>query len=264
LRLKPPTLSYAKVAEAVESFISSMVSSAGTRGVILGLSGGLDSSVVAKLCVEALGPGKVKALIMPDGEVTPREDVEDALSLAEGLGVEAGVVDIAEAVRAVVDRHPFGGGGLKAVGNVRARLRMVMLYYAANALDLLVAGTGDRSELMIGYFTKYGDGGADMLPIGGLYKTQVRELARHLGLPRRIVEKPSSPRLWRGQTAEGELGLSYEVIDPILHGLYDLGLTVEEVAEGAGVGVEVVERVRGMVEASRHKRSPPPIAQVPM
>jgi len=263
LKLKLPDLDYTRAARAIEDFISSTVESTGRRGVVVGLSGGLDSSVTAKLCVEALGPEKVKALVMPDAEVTPIRDLEDALSLARGLGVEVGVVDIGEAVKAIVGRHPFKDGGVAAVGNVRARVRMTMLYYAANALGLLVAGTSDRSELLLGYFTKYGDGGVDILPIGGLYKTQVRALGRHLGLPSSIVEKPSSPQLWRGQTAEGELGLSYDVIDPILHGLYDLGLSVSEVADRVGVDVGVVEKVRSMVEASEHKRSLPPIAPCP-
>lgn len=258
MKIRLPALDYEKVARAVEDFIASTVEASGRRGVVVGLSGGLDSSVTARLCVDALGPERVRGLVMPDSDVTPWEDVEDALRLAEGLGVEAEVVDITGVVRAIVKSLPFEGDRV-AVGNVRARVRMVMLYYAANSLDLLVAGTGDRSELLLGYFTKYGDGGADLLPIGGLYKTQVRELGRRLGLPPRIVEKPSSPRLWRGQTAEGELGLSYELIDPILHGLYDLGLSEEEVAEGVGVGLEEVRRVRSMVERSRHKRSPPPI-----
>ncbi|MCX8205376.1 MAG: NAD+ synthase [Candidatus Nezhaarchaeota archaeon] len=262
MKIRLPSLDYSKVARSIGSFIASFVRESGRRGVVIGLSGGLDSSVAAKLCAEALGPEKVRALIMPDAEVTPREDVEDALELARILSVKAEVVDITRAVRAIVESYPLEGGDVVAVGNVRARVRMVLLYYVANSLGLLVAGAGDRSEVLLGYFTKYGDGGADFLPIGNLYKTQVRELGKHLGLPLRIVEKPSSPRLWRGQTAEGELGLSYEVIDPILHGLYDLGLSEGEVAEGVGVGIEDVKRVKSLVEGSRHKRVLPPAAPV--
>jgi len=263
LTLRLPDLDYEEVAEAVRGFVRSMVRSARKQGVVVGLSGGVDSSVTAKLCVEALGRGGVRALIMPDAEVTPRRDVEDALRLAEDLGVEHFVVDIGGAVKKIVEGHPYRSRDVRAEGNVRARVRMIMLYYAANVLDMLVAGTGDRSELLLGYFTKYGDGGVDILPIGGLYKTQVSALGRHLGLPSSIVEKPSSPQLWRGQTAEGELGISYEVIDPILHGLYDLGLSVGEVASQVGVDVGVVERLKSMVEASQHKRSLPPIAPLP-
>jgi len=261
--LRVPSLDYSKVEASIEGFIRSKVEEAGARGVVVGLSGGVDSSVTACLCVRALGRERVKGLIMPDSSTTPEEDVEDATRLAEGLGIEYSCIDIAPLVQSIVRAHPlYDPSKVVAEGNVRARVRMILLYYAANVDSLLVVGAGDRSEIMIGYFTKYGDGGVDILPIGGLYKTQVRELGRHLGLPSRIVEKPSSPRLWRGQTAEGELGLSYDVIDPVLYGLYDLGLPPQRVAEEVGVPLEVVERVRGMVEATQHKRSTPPIAPI--
>ncbi|RLF14740.1 MAG: NAD(+) synthetase [Thermoprotei archaeon] len=263
MALKVPSLDYSKVEEAIKSFIRSKVEEAGVKGVVVGLSGGVDSSVTASLCVRALGSDRVKGLIMPDSAVTPSEDVEDALKIAEHLGIECKSIDINPLVQTIVRSHPFyDPSKVVAEGNVRARLRMILLYYVANTLKLLVAGTGDRSEIMIGYFTKYGDGGVDILPIGGLYKTQVRELGRYLNLPSRVVEKPSSPRLWSGQTAEGELGLSYDVIDPVLYGLYDLGLPPRRVAEEVGVPLEVVERVKGMVEATQHKRSMPPVAPI--
>lgn len=258
-----PKIDAVKAAEIIKSFIKVKVEEAGCEGVVVGLSGGLDSSVTACLCVKALGNARVKGLIMPDSQVTPHEDVDDALKLAEMFGIEHKIVDISPMVKQIVENHPYRSpSNIVAEGNVRARIRMILLYYVANAYNLLVAGTGDRSEIMIGYFTKYGDGGVDILPLGSLYKTQVRELARHLGLPPQIVEKPSSPRLWKGQTAEGELGLSYDVIDPILHGLYDLGLPLEEVAERVDVKIDVVEKVKFMVERSAHKKALPPVAKL--
>lgn len=141
-----------------------------------------------------------------------------------------------------------------AVGNILPRVRMTVLYYYANRLGRLVLGTSDRSELLIGYFTKYGDGGVDLMPLGSMYKLQVRELLRRLGLGW-VADKPSSPRLWHGHTAEGELGLSYEVIDSVLYALFDLKMSVGEVLSKFGKSAEVVlERVR----RNTHKLKPPP------
>jgi len=258
-----PVLDNSRVEREVCSFVRRKVEEARARGIVMGLSGGLDSSVVAYLAVRALGADRVKALIMPDHRVTPKEDLEDAWAVARELGMEAKEVEIAPMCDAIVERHPYRAeGNVVAMGNVRARVRMVLLYYAANVMNMLVCGTGDKSEVMIGYFTKYGDGGADILPIGDLYKTDVRRLARHLGLPERIASKPSSPRLWPGQTAEGELGVSYDIIDPTLYLVYERGHKPEEVASRIGVSLDVVNAVIRMVEGSRHKRAMPPFPSV--
>jgi NAD+ synthase len=258
-----PELDNSLVEREVCSFIKKKVEEADARGLVIGLSGGLDSSVVACLAVRALGAHRVKALIMPDHRVTPKEDLEDAWAVTKELNIEAREVDIAPICDAIIESHPYRAkDDLVATGNVRARVRMVLLYYAANVMNMLVCGTGDKSEIMIGYFTKYGDGGADILPIGDLYKTDVRRLASYLGLPDRIAFKPSSPRLWPGQTAEGELGLSYDVIDPTLYLVYEKGHRPEEVAFRIGVSLDVVNAVIRRVEKSRHKRSMPPFPSV--
>ena len=140
---------------------------------------------------------------------------------------------------------------------------MILLYYYANKHNYLVLGSGDRSEILIGYYTKYGDGAVDLLPIGCLYKTQVRHLAIHLGIPPKIAHKPSSPRLWPGQMAEEELGLSYTEIDLILYGLFDKGLKPDEVAEATGIELDKVYRVIEMHKKTRHKRALPPIPSIP-
>src|SRR3970282_94481 len=147
-------------------------------------------------------------------------------------------------------------------GNLLARIRMTLLYYHSNLLNRIVLGTGDRSEALIGYFTKYGDGGVDALPIGGLYKTQVRALGKYLGLPANIVEKKSSPRLWLGQEAEADIGLPYDSIDKILFCIFDEKRSPQETAKITGNTAKEVESVLKMHKASMHKGAPPEIFHV--
>ncbi|RLE53715.1 MAG: NAD(+) synthetase [Candidatus Methanomethylicota archaeon] len=251
-----------KVERKILDFIVEYVRKTGSSGVVVGLSGGVDSSTVATLCTKALGKDRVFAMIMPEEDVTPEEDVKDALMLAERLGLKHGFIKINDLYGNFVNHLNWVRSNVVVQGNLKARIRMCILYYVANSLNMLVAGASDRSEILIGYFTKYGDGGVDFLPIGGLYKTQVRMLAAHLGLPKHIVEKPSSPRLWAGHTAEGELGLSYEIIDQVLHGLFDRKFSYAKVAEDVGVSVEVVKSIANRVRKSGHKRRTPPIAPV--
>ncbi len=244
-------LDYEAVARNIKSFIRGYVAYSGARGAVVGVSGGVDSATTLYLLVEALGSNRVIALIMPDARVTPREDVEDALALVKSLGVDHRVYRIDDVVDAYI--RVAGEAGKKTVGNLRARIRMTLLYYVANEEGYLVAGTGDRSELLIGYFTKYGDGAADFTPISVLYKSQVRRLARHLGVPERIAFKPSAPRLWEGHLAEQELGVSYDDVDKTLFALVDLGLPPSMAAEATGVGMRVVDRVSELMAAARHK-----------
>ncbi|ABM80780.1 NAD+ synthase [Hyperthermus butylicus] len=250
-------LDYEGVARSIEEFIKGYVESSGAKGVVVGLSGGVDSTTTLYLLVRALGPERVLVLVMPDSDVTPEEDVHDAVGIAERLGVRYKLIDI----KPIVASYLVAMGEApdrRSKGNLRARVRMTLLYLYANMEGLLVAGTGDRSELLIGYFTKYGDGAVDFLPIGCLYKSQVRRLALHLGVPEKIALKPSSPRLWPGQLAEDELGMKYEEIDLILYALFDKGLSPEEAAKATGLPIEKVRRVLELHRASEHKRSLPP------
>jgi NAD+ synthase len=144
-----------------------------------------------------------------------------------------------------------------ACGNLKSRIRMTLLYYYSNAYNLLVAGTGDKSEILIGYFTKWGDGAADFRPIEHPYKTQVRWLAKHLGLPEQIATKPSSPGLWRDQLAEEEIGIQYSLLDLILRGSVDLKMDKEEISDQLNIPVDIIEKVEMMVRRSEHKRNPP-------
>ena len=258
-----PSLDYEYVVERIMSFIKSSVERSGTTGVVIGLSGGIDSSVTAVLAVKALGKDGVTGLILPDSETTPIEDVQDARELAESLGISYFQLDIRDVFKAYGKTLPFYGEHFKvANGNLRARIRMTILYYYANISNRLVCGTGDKSELLLGYYTKYGDGGVDILPIADLYKTQVRELARKLGLPKKLCEKPSSPRLWPGQMAEDELGITYEEIDQILYLYVELNKQVDEIIEETGISLEKVRKVIERIHQNEHKRLPPPIAKV--
>jgi len=247
-----------RVEDDIIRFIVAVVSEAKADGVVLGLSGGVDSSVVATLCVKALGKERVLGLLMP-AAFTPTEDQADAKAIAEGLGIRTYLIPLSQIVDKFLETVPLEARNRVAVGNVLARMRMITNYFFANSLNYLVAGTGDRSEFLIGYFTKYGDGGADLLPIGHLYKTQVRELAKHLNLPSRIVDKPASPQLWNGQRATDEIPVDYSILDFILYGLFDARMSVNDIVKKLGVRLEVVETVQQRFERSRHKRTTPPM-----
>jgi NAD+ synthase len=242
----------ARTAKRIERFISSYVSKSSSKGVVIGLSGGLDSAVVLQLAVNALGPSKVLGLVMPS-DTTPAEDTRDALEQAKALGVRYLVIDINPLLEKYTEALP---ADKRAKGNLMARIRMNILYYHAGVKGYLVAGTSDKSEAALGYFTKWGDGAADIMPIADLYKTQVRSLARYLKIPRTIAEKKSSPRLWDNHLAEDEIGMDYETIDQILQ-LLDKKIKPKGAAKKLGIPARDVERIADMIEKSRHKRSPP-------
>jgi NAD+ synthase len=249
--------------ERVTEFLRSYVRASGMGGVVIGLSGGLDSSVACALAVRALGPSRVHGLIMPDSRVTPIGDVEDAKMLAEMLGIEYHITPIDEIYDCFSRVMSFYSEGADiANANLRARIRMVTLYYYANLKRLLVCGSGDKSEIMLGYFTKYGDGAADILPLGDIYKTQVRRLAKVLGLPSRIAEKPSSPRLLPGQLAEEELGAKYDEIDQVLYLHFERGMPLGEVARATGISRDKIRMIVDRVRANEHKRGLPPIPKI--
>ncbi len=252
------SLDYAKVEAEIIRFIQKMVSGARANGTVVGLSGGIDSSVVGALCVRALGKERVVGILMPASH-TPKKDTEDARILAEGWGVKTYHVRIDPIFSALVRALPLRGDDKVPRANAKARIRMIINYYFANRLGMIVAGTGDRSEDQIGYFTKGGDGGVDFLPIAQLYKTQVRRLGAHLGLPPRVVEKPSSPQLWPGHKATDEIPIDYDDLDLVLYGLLDARLPPREVARQTAVDLRVVEEVLRRHRQSAHKRSYPPM-----
>lgn len=245
-------------------FLKKLLDDSGADGYVLGLSGGLDSSVVAKLCVEAVGRKNVLGLFMPS-DATPQEDKLDAERIASMLGIEYEVIDITTISHSLSEmcRHRYQASVL-AKGNIKPRVRMTLLYYHANILNRLVAGTGNRSELLIGYYTKYGDGGVDCLPIGCLYKTQVRQLAEYLGIPSNIIWKTPTAGLWKGQTDEDEIGLKYEQLDLLLYYLCDLGMSVEATSKLLNIQTEIVHKILLKIKRSEHKRAPIPIPPIPV
>jgi len=246
-------------AKRIENFISGKVREAHAKGVVVGLSGGIDSAVVATLCTRALGRKRVTALIMPESETTREKDLMDAVMLAKRLGVKHYVIDFSQVYKEFKTILPtFAEGARIPNGNLRARIRMCTLYYFSNSRNLLVAGTGNKSELKMGYFTRYGDGGVDFLPIGGLYKTEVRKLAEELGIPGEITKKKPSPGLWEGQTAEGELGISYGKLDHILMRIE--GEDDRSIAKELGLKESTIRKIRERIKLMEFKCEMPEIA----
>lgn len=238
-----------EVAATIANWIREKVGEAGAEGVVVGLSGGVDSAVVTALAARALGQG-VLGVIMPCQSRS--EDADDALATAAALAVRTLTVPLDRPFSELLSVLPDGSDAAKA--NLKPRLRMAALYYCAGTLNYLVCGTGNRTEGQIGYFTKYGDGGADIMPIGGLLKCQVRQLASGLGIPEKILRKPPSAGLWAGQTDEGELGIIYEVLDGVIEAL-DKGLEPAAPAE-------MVAKVKALIKGAAHKKALPPICEV--
>jgi NAD+ synthase len=230
-------------------WIKERVSAAGGKGVVIGLSGGLDSSVAAVLCYRAF-PQSTLAVIMPC--YSSQQDIEHARAVAEKFSIPAKTIVLDSAydtlLKVLPDEKVAPEVNRLAKANIKARLRMLTLYYFANQLKYLVVGSSNRDELSLGYFTKYGDGGVDIIPLGNLLKGQVKELARFLGIPQPIIDKPPSAGLWEGQTDEEELGLKYNELDRYL-------------ASGEASG-EIRKKVESMISASQHKRQPPPVADL--
>lgn len=240
----------------IAGFIRHRVADAGASGVVLGLSGGIDSATALAMAVEALGPAAVHGLLLPHGETV---STEMAAAHAAALAVETREVDIAPLATAFGEAAPFFESR-EQQGNLRARLRMALLYGAAADRDALVLGTSNKSELLVGYYTKWGDGGADLLPLGDLYKSQVRLLATALGVPAAIRERAPTAELWEGQTDEGELGLEYAQLDQLLAALERHDSPMEMAAHG--ISEVDSDRVAALVQRSIHKRIFPPVCKL--
>ncbi|TFG27893.1 NAD+ synthase [Candidatus Thorarchaeota archaeon] len=240
---------YEPVKERVVDFIKDYVNRSGVDGVVLGLSGGIDSSLVATLACEAIGAERVLGIMLPVDAEKDAKNIEDAKMLAEKLGMRHELFELKKAVAA------YESIKLERVakGNLISRLRMVTWYAKANQENRLVLGSGNKTELMIGYFTKYGDGGTDILPIGDLYKTNVWDLSEHLGIPQKIIKKTPSAGLWQGQTDEGEIGVSYPELDTILFLKLERRMPDEEIINW-GISKLKVQKVLRMMNHSKHKR----------
>jgi NAD+ synthase len=242
---------YDSIQNRIGQFLKQEIGERKSNGIVFGLSGGIDSAVIAVLCAKFVKE-KSLALIMPNSNITPKSETEDAIKIVDNFSIEYKLIDIGfihKEYSKYLEPNPI------AFGNLGARIRANLLYYYANARNSLVLGSSDRSEFLIGYFTKFGDGAADLLPIVSLYKTQIRQLAKSLGVSSEIISKPSGPHLWEGHTAEAELGLTYEEVDSILYSIIDKNHSVEETAKLADIPISNVDKIYRMYKKSEHKRT---------
>lgn len=259
------TVDATALADQVVRWLREQYDRIGADRFVLGLSGGIDSAVVAGLCARAVGPEKVLGVMMPSA--SNPDDAREAQKVADAFGIRTMSIDLTDAantVFAVMPDHEsiFGevlgedvpddltGRAVLARANVRPRLRMITLYYLANLTRGVVVGTGNKSELMIGYFTKYGDGGVDLFALTDLYKYEVRAIARVIGVPESVITRPPSAGLWEGQTDENEIGLTYETLDHTLQAI--------ERGETDDVDPDVLAKVKGMIASTAHKRTTVP------
>jgi len=241
----------ATIQQNIEEFLKKMVSQNKADGVVFGLSGGIDSVTVAYWAAKVFGKNAL-ALVMPDSTVSPSSETGDALKVIGDIGLDYKLIDI-DVIHKIYSNHLEPDE--RALGNLRARIRSNIIYYYANLKNYLVLGTSNKSEYLIGYFTKFGDGSADILPIVQLYKTQVRKFAEFLGVPNNIITKRSSPNLWKGHDAEEEIGISYEKIDVILHLLVDTNMPIPAfINEIEDIPKKDVEKIYQMYQNTKHKR----------
>lgn len=251
----PPAL----VRERCREFLRAELAASGRAGLVLGLSGGIDSAVAAALAVDALGPERVRGYLLPYA-TSSAASIADATAVAACLGLAVETVDITPMADAFLAGIPAGERVRR--GNVMARCRMIVLYDRSAARDALVLGTGNRTEGLLGYTTMYGDNACGLNPLGQLYKTEVRLLAADFGLPSAVLTKAPSADLWAGQSDEEELGVTYAEVDRLLHHLVDEGLGERQLAS-LGFAPALVARIAGRVRAMAFKRGLPPVAAMP-
>jgi NAD+ synthase len=240
-----------EVSVIIKDFIKIYIKNSGCKGVVIGLSGGVDSVLTAILCRDALGKKNVKCLFLPDLS-TPESDIKHYELIVKKYDLLCEKKDITDLVKQITKTCIIKPNKY-ALANVKARARMILLFEYANMTNYLVCGTSNKSELLVGYFTKYGDGGVDIFPLGDVYKSQIWELARFLKIPNEIILKPPTAGLWTGQTDEEELKLSYENLDKILVGL-ELKMDIKNIAEIVGVKQSDVKLIKNMRIRSQHKR----------
>jgi NAD+ synthase len=248
-------LDYEQIISEIQKWISDYCKSANADGIIVGISGGIDSAVTSTLCANAVGKDAVIGLGLPC--LSNPKDLSDAKFLAAQLGIEFLIFDLSSVYEEIIKitENTIESNKI-ATANLKARLRMITWYFVAQSKGTyLIGGTGNRTELAIGYFTKYGDGGVDIEPLGGFYKCEVREIAKKLNIPNNIINKPPSAGLWEGQTDEGEIGMKYDLLDEILYRIdYNLDLN--------DLNSSDIEKVKEMMKASQHKLKMPPIYKI--
>lgn len=247
-------LHWPEVERRLRNFIKDYVRKSSANGVVLGLSGGIDSCTVAALCARAISGSRVLGLMLPENETRNSVDILHASQVAQKFGLKTETIDITTTLKAFYRTiSAFNNTDKVSKGNIKARTRMIYLYYYANRLNMLVCGSSDKSETMMGYFTKWGDVAADISPIMDLYKTQVRKVALHIGVQKEVVDKAPSPALWPGQLAEKELGVRYEQLDLILYGLEHF-MPTKEIARQLSIKKQLIDDVKHKWLSAEHKR----------
>ena len=259
----PNNYDYQFIIEKTSKFILNKTLESNSNGIVIGLSGGIDSSVCLALAAKTLSNHNILGLIMPMNGITPNDDEHDAIELANTYGIECKVIAlnlIEDSYRTQIyqERIKNVTESKIAHGNLLARIRMSILYYHANLLNRIVVGTGDKSEAMLGYFTKYGDGGVDIAPIADLYKTQIRILAKELKISEKIINKKSGPRLWKNHNAEDELKMTYEEIDPILFQYNCNQINEDSLSEKQ---IQVLNNIKNRNLKNSHKNRMPEICK---
>ena len=251
-------INYETLIEKIAKFIKRKIKESKAKGVILGISGGVDSATTACLAVKALGKEKVFGLIMP---YYKNQEIKDAILVCNNLGIKYKIINIKNIVNEFEKTLDFKIDKITK-GNLMVRSRMVILYGIANAKNYLVLGTSNKTEFLVGYFTKWGDGASDIAPLLSLYKTEVRKIAKILEVPEKIVLKKPTAGLWKGQTDEDELGIEYDLLDKILYRLIDLKMKREDVAKDLGITLDCVLYVENLVKRSKHKRKLPAFPKI--
>ncbi len=236
---------------ALAGFIRDALESTGAKGMVLGLSGGVDSALSAALAVRALGPERVHAFLLPYRTSSP-DSARDAEAVAGELGLALETIDVSSMVDSYFEALAGEADRVRR-GNMMARVRMAVLFDQAKRLDSLVLGTSNKTEILLGYSTIFGDNASSINPLGDLYKLQVLQLARHLGLPSQVIDKPPSADLWPGQTDEDELGIDYDTADEVLYLMFNRGMTPQEVIEH-GYAEAAVRKINRLEQRYRYKR----------
>ncbi|UCD01088.1 MAG: NAD+ synthase [Promethearchaeota archaeon] len=248
-------LDYKQTISEIQKWIKNYVVFAKVNGVVVGISGGIDSAVTTSLCVTALGKDNVIGLGLPISSLP--QDLKDAEKLAKNLGIKFIKIELTSVYKEFINTTSslFESNRI-ALANLKPRLRMMAIYFVGQSIGkFLVAGTSNRTELAIGYFTKYGDGGVDFEPIGGLYKCEVREIAKILDVSEEIIKKPPSAGLWEDQTDEGEIGLKYDVLDEII-------FRIDNQLELNNLNKDNVKKVKNMMKKAQHKLTMPPYFRI--
>ncbi len=259
------SMNFESISREIMNFIKNETESRKSNGVILGISGGIDSTVLAFLATRAIGPENVKGLILPDETVTPAKDIEDAIRICSDLKIDSEKIYINNPKNSFLEIIKYADNML-LTGNLVARVRMCVLYYYSGLMGRLVLGSSNKTELMLGYFTKFGDGAADLLPLGDIYKTQLFGLAKYLEIPCSVIDKKSSARLWANQFTEDELGLPFIQLDKILQFFessnnvhYDRQALSDEFP---GSSIEIIEEVQLRIKNNQHKLTFPPVCKI--